>query len=198
MKPEQIERLDWTKQAGLLPAIVQDASSQRVLMLGYMNREALEATLRTGHVTFFSRSKNRLWMKGESSGNTLHCISIETDCDQDTLLIQANPTGDTCHLQRPSCFAEAPAHFLSVLENRIQARKNADPAASYSRRLMNEGLPKVAQKVGEEAVETVIAALAEDKNALLNESADLLYHLLLLLAVKEVRIDEVLAVLKQR
>jgi phosphoribosyl-AMP cyclohydrolase / phosphoribosyl-ATP pyrophosphohydrolase len=198
MNTEQIERLAWDKQAGLLPAIVQDAVNQQVLMLGYMNREALEATLRTGHVTFFSRSKNRLWMKGESSGNVLRLISIEVDCDGDSLLIQAEPAGDTCHLQRPSCFAEAPAHFLSVLENRIQERKNADPDASYSRRLMNQGLPKVAQKVGEEAVETVIAALAEDKNALLNESADLLYHLLLLLAVKDVRLDEVLAVLKQR
>jgi phosphoribosyl-AMP cyclohydrolase / phosphoribosyl-ATP pyrophosphohydrolase len=198
MNTEQIERLAWDKQAGLLPAIVQDAVNQQVLMLGYMNREALEATLRTGHVTFFSRSKNRLWMKGESSGNVLRLISIEADCDGDSLLIQAEPAGDACHLQRPSCFAEAPAHFLSVLENRIQERKNADPDASYSRRLMNQGLPKVAQKVGEEAVETVIAALAEDKNALLNESADLLYHLLLLLAVKDVRLDEVLAVLKQR
>jgi phosphoribosyl-AMP cyclohydrolase / phosphoribosyl-ATP pyrophosphohydrolase len=198
MNTEQIERLAWDKQAGLLPAIVQDAVSQQVLMLGYMNREALSATLQSGYVTFFSRSKNRLWMKGESSGNVLRLISIETDCDGDSLLIQAEPAGDTCHLQRQSCFQDAPAHFLHRLEQRIQTRKNADARVSYSRRLMDEGLPKVAQKVGEEAVETVIAALAEDQDALLNESADLLYHLLVLLAVKDVSLQQVIAVLKQR
>ena len=198
MNTELIERLDWDKQAGLIPAIVQDAASQQVLMLGYMNREALSKTLQSRHVTFFSRSKNRLWMKGESSGNVLRLVSIEADCDCDSLLIQAEPAGDTCHLQRQSCFQDAPAHFLHRLEQRIHARKQADSSISYSRRLMDKGLPKVAQKVGEEAVETVIAALAEDQNALLNESADLLYHLLLLLAVKDVRLDQVIAVLKQR
>lgn len=198
MNIKQIENLDWSKQAGLLPAIVQDATTQQVLMLGYMNREALDATLQSGFVTFFSRSKNRLWMKGESSGHVLHLVSIEADCDRDSLLIQAKPAGNTCHLERQSCFSDAPVNFLHTLEQRIQARKSADPNASYSRRLMDKGLPKVAQKVGEEAVETVIAALAEDQDALLNESADLLYHLLVLLAVKNVSVDQVISVLKQR
>lgn len=198
MNIKQIENLDWSKQAGLLPAVVQDATTQQVLMLGYMNREALDATLQSGFVTFFSRSKNRLWMKGESSGHVLHLVSIEADCDRDSLLIQAKPAGYTCHLERQSCFSDAPVNFLHTLEQRIQARKSADPKASYSRRLMDKGLPKVAQKVGEEAVETVIAALAEDQDALLNESADLLYHLLVLLAVKNVSVDQVISVLKQR
>ena len=180
MNNDQIEGLAWAKQDGLLPAIVQDADSLQVLMLGYMNAEALAATLASGRVTFFSRSKNRLWTKGESSGHFLGLVSLEADCDNDTLLVQARPNGDTCHLNRPSCFPQAPKHFLSTLEDRIN------------------GLPKVAQKVGEEAVETVIAALAEDETALLNESADLLYHLLLLLRAKNVGLQQVIDVLKSR
>jgi phosphoribosyl-AMP cyclohydrolase / phosphoribosyl-ATP pyrophosphohydrolase len=198
MNPDQIQTLDWQKQGGLLPAIVQDADSLQVLMLGYMNAEALAATLASGRVTFFSRSKNRLWTKGESSGHFLTLVSLEADCDNDTLLVQARPNGDTCHLNRPSCFAQAPKHFLSMLEDRISERLAADPNESYTRRMLDKGLPKVAQKVGEEAVETVIAALAEDETALLNESADLLYHLLLLLRAKDVNLQQVIDVLKSR
>lgn len=194
----RLDQLDWTKQNGLLPAIVQDADTGQVLMLGYMNAEALEESLRSRKVTFFSRSRNRLWTKGETSGHVLALESIEADCDHDSLLVQARPQGPTCHLQRDSCFPGAPRHFLSELEGRIAARRSADPQASYSRRLMDKGLPKVAQKVGEEAVETVIAALAEDRTALCNESADLLYHLLVLLQCKDVTLAEVIAVLKQR
>lgn len=198
MNQEQIDALAWQKQNGLLPAIVQDAESLQVLMLGYMNREALEQTLASGKVCFFSRSKNRLWTKGESSGHFLQVVSVQVDCDSDSLLVLANPNGPTCHLQRSSCFADAPEHFLSVLEKRIGERKNADPATSYSRRLMDSGLDKVAQKVGEEAVETVIAALVQDRDALLGESADLLYHLLLLLQYKNLTLADVVAVLKKR
>ena len=198
MNNDQIVGLAWAKQDGLLPAIVQDADSLQVLMLGYMNAEALAATLASGRVTFFSRSKNRLWTKGESSGHFLELVSLEADCDNDTLLVQARPNGDTCHLNRPSCFPPASKHFLSTLEDRINERLAADPAESYTRRMLDKGLPKVAQKVGEEAVETVIAALAEDETALLNESADLLYHLLLLLRAKNVDLQQVIDVLKSR
>jgi len=198
MNNDQIEGLAWAKQGGLLPTIVQDADSLQVLMLGYMNAEALATTLASGRVTFFSRSKNRLWTKGESSGHFLALVSLEADCDNDTLLVQARPNGDTCHLNRPSCFPQAPKHFLNTLEDRICERLAADPGESYTRRMLDKGLPKVAQKVGEEAVETVIAALAEDESALLNESADLLYHLLLLLRAKNVGLQQVIDVLKSR
>lgn len=198
MNTARFEHLDWNKQNGLLPAIVQDADTGQVLMLGYMNADALAETLRSRKVTFFSRSRNRLWTKGESSGHVLSLESIEADCDNDSLLVQARPQGPTCHLQRDSCFPAAPRYFLAELERRIAVRRTADPQASYSRRLMDKGLPKVAQKVGEEAVETVIAALAEDKTALCNESADLLYHLLVLLQCRDVALAEVIDVLKQR
>lgn len=198
MTPEQIEQLDWQKQDGLLPAIIQDADSRQVLMLGYMDRAALRATLDSGKVTFFSRSRQRLWMKGEQSGHVLELVRLETDCDRDSLLVQARPHGPTCHLQRASCFPDAPSDFIAVLERRIEARLAADPAESYTRRLLDKGLPKVAQKVGEEAVETVIAALAEDGNALRNESADLLYHLLVLLRAKDMRLSQVIDTLRSR
>lgn len=198
MTPDQINALAWQKQDGLLPAIVQDADSLQVVMLGYMNREALQSTLASGRVCFFSRSKNRLWTKGERSGHFLELVSVQSDCDSDALLVLAHPNGPTCHLQRSSCFADAPAHFLTVLERRIAERKNADPATSYSKRLMDSGLPKVAQKVGEEAVETVIAALAQDREALLGESADLLYHLLLLLQCRGLALQDVIGVLEKR
>lgn len=198
MTQDQINALAWQTQDGLLPAIVQDADSLQVLMLGYMNREALQSTLASGRVCFFSRSKNRLWTKGESSGHFLELVSVQSDCDSDALLVLAHPNGPTCHLQRSSCFADAPAHFLTVLERRIAERKNADPATSYSKRLMDSGLPKVAQKVGEEAVETVIAALAQDREALLGESADLLYHLLVLLQCRDLALQDVIGVLEKR
>lgn len=191
-------QLDWQKQTGLIPAIIQEANTLQVLMLGYMNAEALAQTLESGQVTFFSRSKNRLWTKGESSGHYLNLVSIQTDCDYDSLLIMATPHGPTCHLNRQSCFAEAPSYFLCELEQRIIERKSADPQTSYSKRLMDSGLDKVAQKVGEEAVETVIAACMQDDNALLNESADLLFHLIVLLQTKQLSLQQVIAVLKQR
>lgn len=193
-----LPRLDWKKQNGLIPAIIQDAESMQVLMLGYMNAESLAQTLETNQVTFFSRSKNRLWTKGESSGNFLQVVSIQTDCDSDSLLIMATPNGPTCHLNRQSCFADAPTYFLCELEQRIIERKSADPQTSYSKRLMDSGLAKVAQKVGEEAVETVIAACMQDDTALLNESADLLYHLIVLLQTKQLSLQQVIAVLKNR
>ena len=198
MNSETIKTLDWSKQNGLIPAIIQDAETLQVLMLGYMNSEALALTLESGQVTFFSRSKNRLWTKGESSGHFLSVVSIQTDCDSDSLLIMATPNGSTCHLNRQSCFADAPAYFLCELEQRIIERKSADPQTSYSKRLMDSGLDKVAQKVGEEAVETVIAACMQDDNALLNESADLLFHLIVLLQTKQLSLQQVIAVLKQR
>ncbi len=198
MTPEKFSQLDWVKQNGLIPAIVQDSENLQVLMLGYMNAESLAETLESGHVTFFSRSKNRLWVKGESSGHFLQVVSIQTDCDHDSLLIMATPKGPTCHLNRPSCFAEAPAYFLCELEQRIIDRKTANPESSYSKRLMDSGLAKVAQKVGEEAVETVIAACIQDESALLNESADLLYHLIVLLQTKQLSLQQVIAVLKNR
>lgn len=191
-------QLDWQKQTGLIPAIIQDANTLQVLMLGYMNAEALAQTLESRLVTFFSRSKNRLWTKGESSGHYLNLVSIQPDCDYDSLLIMATPHGPTCHLNRQSCFAEAPSYFLCELEQRIIERKSADPQTSYSKRLMDSGLDKVAQKVGEEAVETVIAACMQDDNALLNESADLLFHLIVLLQTKQLSLQQVIAVLKQR
>lgn len=198
MTPEKFSQLDWVKQNGLIPAIIQDADNLQVLMLGYMNAESLAQTLASGHVTFFSRSKNRLWVKGESSGHCLQVVSIQTDCDNDSLLIMATPKGPTCHLNRPSCFSEAPAYFLCELEQRIVDRKTALPESSYSKRLMDSGLAKVAQKVGEEAVETVIAACIQDESALLNESADLLYHLIVLLQTKQLSLQQVIAVLKNR
>ncbi|MBP6300245.1 MAG: bifunctional phosphoribosyl-AMP cyclohydrolase/phosphoribosyl-ATP diphosphatase HisIE [Arenimonas sp.] len=198
MNSETIKTLDWSKQNGLIPAIIQDAETLQVLMLGYMNSEALALTLESGQVTFFSRSKNRLWTKGESSGHFLSVVSIQTDCDSDSLLIMATPNGPTCHLNRQSCFADAPAYFLCELEQRIIERKSADPQTSYSKRLMDSGLAKVAQKVGEEAVETVIAACIQDDKALLNESADLLYHLIVLLQTKQLSLQQVIAVLKNR
>jgi phosphoribosyl-AMP cyclohydrolase / phosphoribosyl-ATP pyrophosphohydrolase len=178
LEPEQ---LDWNKGDGLLPVIVQDASTRRVLMLGYMNREALEATLASGRVTFYSRSKQRLWTKGESSGHVLEVRAIEADCDNDTLLVQAVPHGPTCHLQRASCFAEAPGSFLAELDALVARRERERPAGSYTTRLFEEGVRRIAQKVGEEGVETALAAVAQDEAALLGESADLLYHLLVLL-----------------
>ena len=198
MNSETIQTLDWSKQNSLVPAIIQDAETLQVLMLGYMNSEALALTLESGQVTFFSRSKNRLWTKGESSGHFLSVVSIQTDCDSDSLLIMATPNGPTCHLNRQSCFADAPAYFLCELEQRIIERKSANPQTSYSKRLMDSGLAKVAQKVGEEAVETVIAACIQDDKALLNESADLLYHLIVLLQTKQLSLQQVIAVLKNR
>lgn len=191
-------RLDWGKGDGLLPVIVQDAGNLRVLMLGYMNREALDATLASRRVTFFSRSKQRLWTKGESSGHVLELVSVEADCDNDTLLVLAHPQGPTCHLQRPSCFPSAPSAFLSDLDALVAQRDRERPVDSYTTRLFDAGVRRIAQKVGEEGVETALAAVAQDETALLGESADLLYHLTVLLRARGLSLAEAVDVLRQR
>lgn len=193
-----IDALAWDKQNGLLPTIVQDAVSLRVLMLGYMNREALAATLDTGKVTFYSRSKQRLWMKGESSGHVLALVRIEADCDADTLLVLAHPQGATCHLQRTSCFAEAPGDGLMELDALIARRADARPQGSYTTQLLDSGIHRIAQKVGEEGVETALAAVAQDDTALLGEAADLLYHLTVLLRARGLSLDDARRVLAAR
>ena len=190
--------LDWTKGDGLLPVIVQDAGNLRVLMLGYMNREALDATLASRRVTFFSRSKQRLWTKGESSGHVLELVSVEADCDNDTLLVLAHPQGPTCHLQRPSCFPSAPSAFLSDLDALVAQRDRNRPVDSYTTRLFDAGVRRIAQKVGEEGVETALAAVAQDETALLGESADLLYHLTVLLRARGLSLADAVDVLRQR
>lgn len=196
--PLAIETLAWEKQDGLLPAVVQDADTLRVLMLGYMDRAALQATLATGRVTFYSRSRQRLWTKGETSGNYLGLVTIEADCDADTLLVQARPRGPTCHLARDSCFARAPAAFTAELDALIADRQRKLPAGSYTTRLFGEGVRRIAQKVGEEGVETALAAVAQDDDALLGEAGDLLYHLLVLLRSRGLGLRDVESLLAQR
>lgn len=193
-----IDELAWDKQDGLLPAIVQDAATRRVLMLGYMNREALSTTLGSGTVTFFSRSKGRLWMKGESSGDVLELAGIETDCDADTLLVQAHPRGPTCHLKRASCFPDAPGDELAELDALIAQRERERPEGSYTTKLFESGIRRIAQKVGEEGVETALAAVAQDDAALLGEAADLLYHLLVLLRARGLSLEDARRVLAAR
>jgi phosphoribosyl-ATP pyrophosphohydrolase/phosphoribosyl-AMP cyclohydrolase len=201
LSAEQIDALAWDKQDGLLPAVIQDAANLRVLMLGYMDRAALQATLDSGHVTFFSRSKQRLWTKGESSGHYLGLVSIETDCDRDTLLVRARPHGPTCHLGRDSCFPSAPADaaaFLGELDELIAERERERPAGSYTTKLFEKGLRSIAQKVGEEGVETALAAVAEDDAALCGEAADLLFHLQVLLRARGLSLADAVAVLRER
>lgn len=198
MTPDTIAALDWTKQGGLLPVVVQDAASRRVLMLGYMNREALQATLATRRVTFFSRSRSRLWMKGESSGHALELVSIEPDCDRDTLLVIANPRGPVCHLGTASCFPQAPGDFLGELDGLVARRERERPVGSYTTRLFEGGVRRIAQKVGEEGVETSLAAVAQDDAALLGEASDLLFHLLVLLRARGLGLDDVQRVLRER
>lgn len=193
-----IEALAWDKQGGLLPAIVQDVDTLRVLMLGYMSREALQATLDTGKVTFFSRSKQRLWMKGETSGDALELVRIETDCDRDTLLVQARPQGPTCHLQRASCFPTAPADTLAELDALVATRERERPPGSYTTRLFDGGVRGIAQKVGEEGVETALAGVVQDDEALLGESADLLFHLIVLLRARGLSLADAKRVLEAR
>jgi phosphoribosyl-AMP cyclohydrolase / phosphoribosyl-ATP pyrophosphohydrolase len=192
------DALAWDKQGGLLPAIVQDADNLRVLMLGYMDREALQATLASGRVTFFSRSKQRLWMKGETSGDVLDLVRIETDCDADTLLVQARPRGPTCHLQRASCFPSAPADSLAELDALVAKRERERPEGSYTTRLFDGGVRGVAQKVGEEGVETALAGVVQDDEALLGESADLLFHLIVLLRARGLSLEDAKRVLEAR
>lgn len=195
---DELQSLDWAKGDGLLPAIVQDAVNLRVLMLGYMNAEALAATRSSGHVTFYSRSKQRLWKKGETSGHVLELVSIQADCDNDTLLVLAHPHGPTCHLQRDSCFSDAPASFLSNLDALVAQRETERPSGSYTTKLFEEGIRRIAQKVGEEGVETALAAVAQDDAALLGESADLVFHLLVLLRARGLSLQDVSSLLQQR
>lgn len=186
---------------GLLPAIIQDATSKTVLMLGYMNAEAVAKTQETGLVTFYSRSKQRLWTKGEESGNVLELVDLKADCDQDCLLIQAHPKGPTCHTGTDSCWGEENTSsfgFFSALEATIAQRKAADQDDSYVASLFRKGINKIAQKVGEEAVETVIEAKDDNSELFLNESADLLFHYLILLQAKGYQLKDIEAVLKNR
>lgn len=185
---------------GLVPAIVQDAVTQKVLMLGYMNQHAIDKTLETGKVTFYSRSKSRLWTKGEESGNFLQLVSYANDCDCDALLFKVNPVGPVCHTGSDTCWNESnqSEDFLSYLESVIESRKNAKSESSYVKSLIDKGINKIAQKVGEEAVEMIIEAKDDDKDKFLNESADLLFHYLLLLNSKGYTLDDVKEILKQR
>ena len=197
-----MKTLNFSKSTdGLLPAIIQDATTKSVLMLGYMNEEALAKTQDTGNVTFFSRSKNRLWTKGEESGNFLRLVSLKEDCDQDTLLIKVNPQGPTCHKGTDTCWEttnESSFGFLSQLEETIKARKTDDSDDSYVASLFRKGINKIAQKVGEEAIETVIEAKDDNEELFLNESADLLFHYLILLQAKGYSLQDISAVLEAR
>ena len=187
---------------GLIPAIIQDAETKNVLMLGYMNEESLQKTIDTQKVTFFSRSKQRLWTKGEESGNFLELVSIKNDCDGDTLLIQAKPVGPTCHTGADTCWQEANSDnygFISELEATIKSRReNSDSEKSYVASLFEKGINKIAQKVGEEAVEVVIEAKDDNDDLFLSESADLLFHYLILLQAKGFQLNDVVKVLKGR
>jgi phosphoribosyl-ATP pyrophosphohydrolase/phosphoribosyl-AMP cyclohydrolase len=196
-----IDQIDFQKGEGLVPAIVQDFDTREVLMLGYMNNEALQKTTASNRVTFYSRSKQRLWTKGEESGNYLEVKSIELDCDQDSLLIQAIPVGPTCHKGTTTCWGERTNTSFGVLrdlESTIKDRKDNPDEHSYVSSLFKSGINKVAQKVGEEAVEVVIEAKDNDENLFLNESADLLFHYLILLQAKGYRLEDVMRVLKER
>ena len=194
--------IDFEKAGGLVPAVVQDAVSGNVLMLGYMNQEALDRTRASGWVTFYSRSRRELWTKGDTSGNRLAFVDVRVDCDGDALLVRANPSGPVCHTGQPTCWGPPAvphgAGFLQHLESVIAQRASADPEASYTRRLLDEGITKVGQKVGEEAVETVIAALAEDDDHLIGEASDLIYHLLVLLKARGLNLDMIGERLRER
>ena len=193
--------LDFEKMGGLIPAIIQDNNTNKVLMLGFMNEEALEQTLSSGKVTFFSRTKNRLWMKGETSGNTLSVVSITPDCDNDTLLIKAIPAGPVCHKGTDTCFGEKNEEnimFLKYLQNFIERRRQEMPEGSYTTTLFQKGVNRMAQKVGEEAVETVIEATNGTEDRLIYEASDLIYHLIVLLTSKGLRIDDLAGELKKR
>jgi len=194
--------LDFKKTGGLIPAIIQDELTSKVLMLGFMNEEALEKTLSTDKVTFFSRTKNRLWTKGEESGNFLHVVSIREDCDQDTLLITVYPEGPVCHTGNDTCFNEKNEYddilFLKDLQIFIERRFGNMPENSYTTSLFKKGIGTIAQKVGEEAVETVIEAMKDDNERLIYEASDLLYHLIVLLTYKGLCIEDLAKELKKR
>ena len=197
--------LDWGKGDGLLPAVVQHADSGAVLMLGYMNREALAETFSSNRVTFWSRSKKRLWTKGETSGNFLELRAVAVDCDGDTLLVLAEPTGPACHTGTPTCWGASPPQaaseklaFLTTLEGVIQERIATKPEGSYTAKLLAEGTRRIAQKVGEEGLELALAAVAQSNEEIVGEAADLLYHAMLLLQVKQLSLGHVVAELERR
>ena len=194
--------IDFEKMGGLVPAIIQDVVTQKVLMLGFMNEEAYQKTIDTKHVTFWSRTRNTLWTKGETSGNFLNLVDIKVDCDNDTLLIQAHPDGPTCHTGTDTCWGEdnvpSPLLFLTELQDFINRRKEEMPEGSYTTKLFKEGINKIAQKVGEEALETVIEATNGTTDHLVYEASDLLYHLLVMLTEKGLRIEDVAQELQKR
>ncbi|WP_217541002.1 bifunctional phosphoribosyl-AMP cyclohydrolase/phosphoribosyl-ATP diphosphatase HisIE [Vibrio metschnikovii] len=203
IEPALVERIDWQKVDGLIPAIVQDFDSSQVLMMGYMNPEALEVTLATKQVTFYSRSKQRLWTKGETSGHVLQLRNLALDCDQDTLLVKVNPIGPTCHTGTTTCWdgdsqEESQLVWLHQLEQLLAARKSASPESSYTASLYASGTKRIAQKVGEEGVEVALAAATGDKAEMISESADLIYHLLVLLQDQGLALSDVIDKLKQR
>lgn len=194
-------KLDFEKMGGLIPAIVQDNNTNKVLMLGFMNEEAYEETKETGKVTFFSRTKNRLWMKGETSGNTLQVVSMMVDCDNDTILIKANPVGPVCHTGADTCFGEKNVEdimFLKYLQDFIEQRRQEMPEGSYTTSLFLKGVNRMAQKVGEEAVETVIEATNGTEDGFIYEASDLIYHLIVLLTSKGLRLEDLARELKKR
>ena len=196
-----IDAIDWTKGDGLVPAIIQNAASGQVLMLGYMDREALDTTVSSGKVTFFSRSKNRLWVKGETSGHWLNFVSAEMDCDNDALLVQASPQGATCHTGAVTCFTDKKipdVAFLGQLAALVADRHTARPPSSYTTSLFAAGKARIAQKVGEEGVELALARMKDDKAEMANEAADLLFHMLVLLQDADMQLDDVIAVLRTR
>ena len=198
---ELLAQADWQKEDGLLPAIVQNMYTKSVLMLGYMNEESLKKTFETGKVWFWSRSKGRLWMKGETSGNVLEFQEVSLDCDQDTFLLSVIPHGPTCHTGTNSCFGEdesAEVGFLNFLLKLLQDRKKNLPENSYTSQLFREGLDRIAQKVGEEAVEVVIAAKNNDQELFAGECADLIFHLMMLVTEKGVSLQDILTILQKR
>ncbi|KAF0238801.1 MAG: phosphoribosyl-ATP pyrophosphohydrolase / phosphoribosyl-AMP [Prolixibacteraceae bacterium] len=199
---KSISQINFTKIDGLVPAVIQDNVTLKVLMVGFMNKEAIEKTQELGKVTFFSRTKNRLWTKGEESGNFLNVVNILVDCDEDTLLIKAKPVGPACHTGADTCFDETNSKgnvlFLSYLQDFIDKRKAEMPQGSYTTSLFEKGTRKIAQKVGEEAVETIIGAMANDNENFIYEAGDLLYHLIVLLSHKGYRIEDIVAELRKR
>lgn len=201
MRDLEVDNLKWEKMDGLIPAIIQNSETLQPLMLGYMNQDALKKTIKTGLITFYSRSKERLWVKGETSGNKLHLEDIVADCDADALWITARPDGPTCHRGTTSCFGEDTAPglgFLAYLSKVIDQRITEQPEGSYTTKLFRKGLDKIAQKVGEEAVEVVIASKNESKEQFIDEVSDLIYHLVVLLRAKGVSLFEVIHALRKR
>lgn len=197
--------IDFDKMGGLVPAIIQDADTRQVLMLGYMNREAYDRTMATGKVTFWSRTRQTLWTKGETSGNFLDLVSIANDCDNDTLLVRVHPHGPTCHTGTDTCWGEenkpqgtAPLQFVSDLQDFIEKRKHEMPEGSYTTRLFRDGIAKISQKVGEEALETVIEAISGPDDKLIYEAGDMIYHLLVMLTARGLRIEDIAEELRRR